>query len=174
MGTVQSNFNLEHKIFEVYRYGGMSMAIRKARPSDAVRVTHVLRLAHRENYRRGLYFSSGRMTKRKWLYKLKRETIYVASINQKIVGTISLRRRHLSIELNTLAVDPAYQKQGIGAKLLQFAEKIIKKRAFPTCHLYTLEAHPWLTRYYKKKGYKRVKIIKGNRYKTGKYKKVLH
>jgi ribosomal-protein-alanine N-acetyltransferase len=149
------------------------MFIRKATPSDADRVINVLRLAHRENYRRGLYFSSGRMTKKKWLYKLKRETIYITTIKQKIVGTISLRRRNSSIELNTLAVNPAYHKQGIGSKLIQYAEKVVKKRGLPSCHLYTLEAHPWLTRYYRKQGYKRVKIIKGNRYKTGKYKKRL-
>lgn len=40
------------------------MPIRKATPSDVDRVINVVRLAHRENYRRGLYFSSGRMTKK--------------------------------------------------------------------------------------------------------------
>lgn len=149
------------------------MPIRKATPSDVNRVINVVRLAHRENYRRGLYFSSGRITKKKWLYKLKNENIYVSTRNHKIVGAISLRSRNSSVELNTLAVDPAYQKQGIGTKLMRYAEKDVKKRGFSTCHLYTLEAHPWLTHYYRKQGYKRVKIIKGNRYTTGKYKKRL-
>lgn len=145
------------------------MHIRKAMRLDGQKIINILHLAHRANYRRKLYFSNARMTKSKWIHKYNMETIFVAIQDRTIVGTISLKKHRSSMELNSLAVLPAYQHNGIGRKLIQFAESYAKKRRFSTCQLYTLEAHPWLPRYYKKQGYSRVKVIKGKRYITGKY-----
>lgn len=77
---------------------------------------HILHLAHKKNYRHKIYFSSGRMTKSKWMYKYKTETIFVAIQDRKIVGTISLKERNSSIERNSVAVFPVYQHNGTDIK----------------------------------------------------------
>jgi ribosomal protein S18 acetylase RimI-like enzyme len=109
------------------------------------------------------------MTKKKLWQKIKNEIVIAAVGNERIVGTISLKRRNNFFEFNSLAVLPRYQNKGMGKRLMQYAERYSKNRKISTCVLYTFENHPWLPNYYKKNGYRRVKIVKGNRYKTGKY-----
>jgi N-acetylglutamate synthase-like GNAT family acetyltransferase len=145
------------------------MQLRKAKLSDTQAILRILCLAHRDNYRRKLYFSSGRMTKRKLGRKIKHEIVIAAVDNKRVVGTISLKRRNSYFELNSLAVSPRYQNKGLGKRLMQYAERYSKKRRISKCVLYTLENHPWLPQYYKKQGYKKVKVIKGTRYRTEKY-----
>lgn len=75
--------------------------------------------------------------------------IYVAEHNNKIVGTASLDKN----TVYTVFVDPEYHGQGIGKKLMDYIEKVAKKKNIP---LLKVPASITSVKFYKKLGYVKV------------------
>ncbi len=59
--------------------------------------------------------------------QIGRESYYVAELQGKIVGIISLRQRRNKMYIETLAVDEKYRQQGVSSSLLEFAKKYTKE-----------------------------------------------
>ena len=59
-----------------------------------------------------------------------------------------------AFELWRIYVDPAFQAQGIGSKLLAFAEALARKRNYQEMVIWAFEKNKNACRFYKKHGYK--------------------
>ncbi len=81
--------------------------------------------------------------------------LFVALDGDKIIGTVQYEREGEIAHLSQMAVDPAYRNIGIGAKLLEEAEKNAKSEGFKIMEL-TAMVEKNLPEYYEKLGYKKV------------------
>ncbi len=103
---------------------------------------------------------------------IKENALYIAKDNDKIVGTVMLRHKpeegyknlEWPLESNyekiyviyTLAVHPKFIRQGIGKKLLDFAEEIARKEGCISLRLDVVKGNIPAENLYKKCGYKYV------------------
>ena len=83
--------------------------------------------------------------------------IYVASINQKIIGVIIFKEEQFwdgrVILIEDLAIDEKFKKQGIGKGLMNYVETYAKKRKAKFIGLITNKKSK-AVKFYKKFGYK--------------------
>lgn len=142
----------------------MQPTIRKAVAEDDRVIKRVLFLAHCENTRLGYLFPIASIRRSRLREKINRDLYYVLELEGRIVGTVAIRKREREWEIGSLAIIPAYRKQGWGKRLLRYAEKKIKKLGGRRAILFTIKNHPTLPSYYKKRGYhplKKKAFIKG-------------
>ena len=64
-----------------------------------------------------------------------------------------------SLYLHRLAVDPQFQKKGIGKKLMDYAEDFAKKNNFISIRLDTFSKNKNNMRFYERRGYKRLEKV---------------
>lgn len=136
----------------------MSEIIRKADIKDSLSIQNVLHSAHKQNYKRGFLFPAFTVSRGKLRLKMKRDRYYVSMLNGVMIGTVAIKRRSKNWEIGSLAVVPKYQKLGIGHRLLQYGEKKIRELGGKKVSLFTPKDHPSLPLYYKKKGYRAIKV----------------
>ncbi len=90
--------------------------------------------------------------------------VYVAELNEEILGLVVLMEDHTPILLDNIAVGPGEQGKGIGTKLLHFAEKIAVDRGHHSIQLYTNELMHENIEYYDRHGYNITARIKEKGY----------
>lgn len=82
-----------------------------------------------------------------------RRTYSCVALEDKICGFMAFhKKRHNIIWMNSLYIDPAYQKHGLGSFLLNSLPKLVS----PDTILIALETHPkakWAIQFYRKNGY---------------------
>ena len=64
-----------------------------------------------------------------------------------------------SLYIHRLAVDPQFQKKGIGKKLMDYAEDFAKKNNFISVRLDTFSKNKNNMRFYERRGYKRLEEV---------------
>lgn len=64
-----------------------------------------------------------------------------------------------SLYIHRLAVDPQFQKKGIGKKLMDYAEDFAKKNNFISVRLDTFSKNKNNMRFYERRGYKRLEKV---------------
>jgi ribosomal protein S18 acetylase RimI-like enzyme len=64
-----------------------------------------------------------------------------------------------SLYVHRLAVDPKFQKKGIGKKLMDYAEDFAKKNNFISIRLDTFSKNKNNMRFYERRGYKRLEEV---------------
>ena len=64
-----------------------------------------------------------------------------------------------SLYVHRLAVDPQFQKKGIGKKLMDYAEDFAKKNNFISIRLDTFSKNKNNMRFYERRGYKRLEKV---------------
>lgn len=64
-----------------------------------------------------------------------------------------------SLYVHRLAVDPQFQKKGIGKKLMDYAEDFAKKNNFISVRLDTFSKNKNNMRFYERRGYKRLEEV---------------
>ena len=64
-----------------------------------------------------------------------------------------------SLYVHRLAVDPQFQKKGIGKKLMDYAEDFAKKNNFISVRLDTFSKNKNNMRFYERRGYKRLEKV---------------
>jgi len=109
--------------------------IRPANISDVKNIHHILSEAfkpYKEFYTKEAYnvtvISTDKIIKR-----IKNPDFYVivALIEDKIVGTTTIYiKNHNHMHIITMAVDPKYQKKGIGYNLLSYIHNIAREKKF--------------------------------------------
>ena len=88
-------------------------------------------------------------------YREKQGGFWVASLGPTIVGMFGLERTAPSaMELRRMYVDPDRRRQGIGAMLLQAAERQCLCQGLGTLELSTSEAQPAALQLYRRAGYR--------------------
>jgi|SRR5579872_1953 len=96
--------------------------------------------------------------------KIDPNSILVAIVDNKVVGSILLMTDGWAAFLYRLAVHKDFRGKGVGSSLLLAAEKEVKKRGIKQAGLFMDDEDKILLRFYKKRGYepivKRLLMIK--------------
>ncbi len=84
----------------------------------------------------------------------ERETIIIATFNRKVIGSVQLRPlERKTLKLRQMLVDFPFQRQGIGRKLLAFAEQTAQGQGYTTI---VLHARQYARPFYEKSGYRSI------------------
>jgi len=84
---------------------------------------------------------------------------FVAVKNQTVIGTIMAGYDGRRGWIYAMAVDPDYQKQGVGSSLLSFAEEKFRKMGCLKVNLQIMEENQEVENFYQSRGYKTEKRI---------------
>lgn len=83
-----------------------------------------------------------------------KEVLIAKNSNNVVEGYVAFRKKNVDVTwISSLYIDPQFQRQGIGEKLLSEVEKSAKESE---CKLVALETHKsadWAISFYKKRGY---------------------
>lgn len=93
---------------------------------------------------------------------IEQEEVYVGIINAEIVGVLVMWLEYESLYVDVLAVNPKAQKQGIGLRLLKFAENEAIQRQQSKVSLCTNEKMQSNRDYYAHLGYHESRIDKSD------------
>ncbi|MGZ0874990.1 N-acetyltransferase family protein [Priestia megaterium] len=113
----------------------MEVIIRKMRKEDITSVQYVAKMSWYDTYE-GIIprsvqnrFLSEAYSNKRLLWRLRNSFIYVATIDEKIVGYANFFRlkNRGEIELGSIYILPAYQGKGIGSQLLEKGMKRSKE-----------------------------------------------
>jgi ribosomal-protein-alanine N-acetyltransferase len=76
-----------------------------------------------------------------------------------IIGQIEIENDTLFGHIITINVVPAFRKKGIGSKMLQEMEVILKQKGIGECHLEVREDNSSALKLYKNNGYQKIGIL---------------
>ena len=130
----------------------MTVTLRPARPEDAVGIAQVVRRAY-ERYVPRIGDEPAPM-KADYAEVIDGGNAWVAEQDGRLVGLLVLHPGESHMLLENLAVDPKAQRLGVGAQLLQLAERKARDHGLPEVRLYTNEAMTENLTYYPRRGYR--------------------
>lgn len=138
--------------------------IRRATTEDIYSIVTLMYAAYKPIRDLGIHFESAHPTIEKVSNNIKQNICYVYEVDNKLIGTISLRMpwSHNPGPYNFphiwwLATSPDYKGQGISKTLLEYIEKQVIKQNFHSSAvtLGTASNHPWLVEMYERRGYQK-------------------
>src|SRR3989344_1217267 len=80
---------------------------------------------------------------------------FLAEEHGMVLGIISLRHGKNKIHMETLAVAEKFRRQGVGAKLVEFAKQVARERNFAILHAYSFQEYGAGT-FYAKQGFRQL------------------
>jgi GNAT superfamily N-acetyltransferase len=140
--------------------------IRKLDATDDIgELTELLQLAYKKLSDQGFRFLATHQDVETTKERIKNAECYVVVFKNKIIGTITYHSPENTFGNNwydqdtvstygQLAVNPEFQKQGIGSRLIEFTEKLAKRDKAAELTIDTAENAAELIGYYKKRGYR--------------------
>jgi len=144
------------------------IVIRLVEPQDSVEeITELLHRAYARLAEMGLRFVATHQDAETTAMRLSLGEAYVAVHEDKIVGTIAMKRpgttqgcewydrKDVSV-FNQFAVEPGLQNQGLGSKMLDVVEARAKELGAAEMALDTAEGATHLIEFYSKRGYRQV------------------
>lgn len=84
---------------------------------------------------------------------IARGVVYVLVTEAEVRGVLVMMPEHRSLFVENVAVDPRFQGQGLGQKLMAFVEQQARNEQLPEVHLYTNEVMTENLRFYQKLGF---------------------
>lgn len=84
---------------------------------------------------------------------IREHLVYVAKVNHRVVGALVLQEQDGEILLDNVAISPGFQGQGLGKRLISFAELQAQKLGYSSLSLYTHIKMTENIEIYKKMGY---------------------
>ena len=142
--------------------------IRLAQKSDLDRVLQITRLCASEMESRKIFqWNQHYPDRQSFVNDINNSELYVYCIQDMVIGCVSIcafmdevynkvswkTDGKNSVYIHRLAVDPKHQKQGIGSKLMDFAENESKLRGFESIRLDTFSQNIVNQNFYEKRGY---------------------
>ncbi|PDH47618.1 MAG: GNAT family N-acetyltransferase [Bacteroidetes bacterium MED-G13] len=142
--------------------------IRLAERSDLKRVLQITRLCAREmDSRKVFQWNQHYPDQQSFVNDINKNELYVYCIKGKVVGCVSIcsymdkvyskvtwkTSGENSIYIHRLAVDPKHQQQGIGGKLMDFAENKSKLDGIESIRLDTFSQNKVNQNFYEQRGY---------------------
>ncbi len=138
------------------------MRVRKFKKEDAKKVSNLIRRCLLEvnikDYSKKImdrmvkHFAPSQIIKNS-----KERIVFVAVENDKILGTASIKENIIL----TVFVNPNIHNKGIGSKLMNKVENLAKKNGYKTVKL---PSSLTSFEFYKKRGYKKIKILNSDKY----------
>jgi ribosomal protein S18 acetylase RimI-like enzyme len=126
-------------------------SIRKAQPADAASIKSCVEAAYR-HYIARMGKPPGPMLD-DYSEVVRKHQAFVAELDGQVVGVLVLILQDDRILLDNVAVPPEYQGQGLGRKLVEFAESEARNQGFSHLDLYTHECMTENIEMYKRLGY---------------------
>lgn len=84
-------------------------------------------------------------------------SIFKIEQNHQIIATLTIRKRVDGLyELCRLAVLPEYQRSGLGQRLIQFGEDILKAQKIDQVTLFSLKKNLFLQKWYQGMGFQKI------------------
>lgn len=148
--------------------------IRLAQVSDLDRVLQITRLCAREMESRKVFqWNEHYPDRQSFVRDIRNSELYVYCINDMVVGCISIcslmdevyrkvswkTNGKNSVYIHRLAVEPGHQKQGIGGKLMDFAENKSKSDGIDSIRLDTFSQNTVNQNFYEARGYIKLEDI---------------
>lgn len=87
------------------------------------------------------------------------ELLFVAELNDKMVGTVMVGYEGHRGWINYLAVDPDVQLKGLGRRIMEYAEEVLTKMGCVKINLQVRETNTGVITFYEKIGYKRDAVV---------------
>ena len=135
------------------------MTVRLATPEDAQAIAEVLHDAftvHREHYTEEAFAVVTPGTD-VILGRFEEGPMWVAEMDGRVVGTVSLTTEPEGLYVRSMAVSPDAQGKGVGHKLLEATDEYAESTEFERIFLYTTYFVPGAKEMYVKHGYKWVR-----------------
>ncbi|NLM75416.1 MAG: GNAT family N-acetyltransferase [Clostridiaceae bacterium] len=85
--------------------------------------------------------------------QIEMKTVYIAAIDDKVVGTLRLSINNDEAYLSRFAVDPKNRNNGIGETLMTVADKFLRDKGVKKISLHTSSKHIALMRFYYGRGF---------------------
>ena len=148
--------------------------IRLAQKSDLDRVLQITRLCAREMESRKVFqWNEHYPDRQSFVNDINNSELYVYCIQDVVIGCVSIcafmdevyskvswkTDGKNSVYIHRLAVDPKHQKQGIGSKLMDFAENESKLSGVESIRLDTFSQNIVNQNFYEKRGYVKLEDI---------------
>ncbi|KAE9133854.1 hypothetical protein PF010_g2657 [Phytophthora fragariae] len=141
----------------------MSEAYRLAAAADAPKLLTIIYDAYVTIRELGLHWPAANADLSLIEDNIENNECYVLETDGEIRATVTLSKSGEIRSITDLpfikwfAADPAYQGQGLGAKLLGWVEETVigERLGAPAVTLATAEKHPWLLSMYERRGYER-------------------
>lgn len=148
--------------------------IRLAHKSDLDRVLQITRLCAKEMESRQVFqWNEHYPDRQSFVNDINNSELYVYSIQDVVIGCVSIcafmdevyskvywkTNGKNSVYVHRLAVDPKHQKQGIGSKLMDFAENESKLNGIESIRLDTFSQNTVNQNFYEKRGYVKLEDI---------------
>ena len=142
--------------------------IRLAQKSDLDRVLQITRLCAREMESRKVFqWNEHYPDRQSFVNDINNSELYVYCIQDMVIGCVSIcafmdevyskvswkTDGKNSVYVHRLAVDPKHQKQGVGSKLMDFAENESKLNGIESIRLDTFSQNTVNQNFYEKRGY---------------------
>ena len=99
--------------------------------------------------------------------------IFLAKLNNKIVGVVALINQKTFFELSKMAVSPKYQGLKIGQQLMDFCINFAKKQQWKSVTLYSHRSLKAAINLYNKVGFKEVELEANSHYERSDIKMLL-
>ena len=148
--------------------------IRLAQKSDLDRVLQITGLCAREMESRKVFqWNQHYPDRQSFVNDIKNSELYVYCIKDMIIGCVSIcslmdevyskvswkTNGKNSVYVHRLAVDPKHQQQGIGSKLMDFAENESKLNGIESIRLDTFSQNKVNQNFYEQRGYVKLEDI---------------
>jgi len=127
------------------------LSVRKARPADVPRIEAIVTAAYAP-YTPRIGRAAAPLTA-DYPRAVARDEVWVAEADGLVSGLLVLVARPDHLLLENVAVDPAAQGTGVGARLLATADKRARELGLPEIRLYTNVAMIENLAYYPRHGY---------------------
>jgi ribosomal protein S18 acetylase RimI-like enzyme len=108
--------------------------IRRAQLEDATAITRCVAVAYRQHARIG---KPPAPMLDDYAELIQRHKVFVLAEGDNIIGVLVLIEKDQGFLLDNVAVNPAYQRRGLGRKLIEFAEAEALRLGFSSIILYT-------------------------------------
>lgn len=148
-----------------------TVKIRQWRPTDSVAMlTEMLHRAYRPLAEAGMRFVASHQTEEVTVKRINSGTCFVAECDDSIIGTILYHPPGTSKDggwhskpfvgcFEQFAVEPSFQKQGIGNLLMGHVEKLAHADGAAEISMDTSERAAHLVAYYARRGYRFVEYV---------------
>lgn len=130
--------------------------IRRATATDAETLAEAYRSAYEENRELGFPAKAGSATESEVAEWIRESRVYVAEVDGETVGGVRLEATDPDrVKLSRFGVREDWKGEGIGSRILDYAERAIRDWGYSTVWLTTPGEHPFLPELYRRRGYEK-------------------
>ncbi|WP_231186517.1 GNAT family N-acetyltransferase [Haladaptatus sp. DYF46] len=130
--------------------------IRRASVTDAETLVDVYHSAYRENRELGFPAKAESVSESDIAEWIRTNRVYVAEGDDGVVGGVRLETTDEDrVKLSRFGVHEDWKGEGIGSRLLEYVEDVVRADGYATIWLTTPGEHPFLPDLYRRRGYEK-------------------